>query len=85
MAGGKVLDCETGQPLAGGKITLLDSTQRNVVETQTTGAEGSYTFEVDMNRKYKVLIEKENYFSKNFNFSSEQLSMVDSMMNPSFA
>jgi outer membrane protein OmpA-like peptidoglycan-associated protein len=82
MAGGQVLDCETGQPLEGAKITLLDSTQRNILEKQTTGAGGSYMFEVDMNRKYKVLIEKENYFSKNFNFNSEQLSMVDSMMNP---
>lgn len=83
MAGGLVLDCGNGQPLAGAKITLLDSTQRNVLETQTTSTSGSYMFEVDMNRKYKVLIEKENYFSKNFNFDSEQLTMVDSMMNPS--
>lgn len=82
MAGGMVLDCETNKPLAGAKITLLDSTQRNVLETQTTGMGGNYMFEIEMNRKYKVLIEKENYFSKNFNFNSEQLTMVDSMMNP---
>ncbi len=82
MAGGMVLDCETNKPLAGAKITLLDSTQRNVLETQTTGMGGNYMFEIEMNKKYKVLIEKENYFSKNFNFNSEQLTMVDSMMNP---
>lgn len=82
MAGGMVLDCETNKPLAGAKITLLDSTQRNVLETQTSGIGGNYMFEIEMNKKYKVLIEKENYFSKNFNFNSEQLTMVDSMMNP---
>ncbi len=82
LAGGMVVDCETNQPLSGAKITLLDSTQRNVIETQTTGGGGRYSFEVEMNRKYKVVVEKDNYFSKNFNFSSEQLSMVDSMMNP---
>ncbi len=82
MAGGMVLDCETNKPLAGAKITLLDSTQRNVLESQTTGFGGNYTFEIEMNKKYKVLIEKENYFSKNFTFNSEQLTMVDSMMNP---
>ncbi|WP_343700691.1 OmpA family protein [Chitinophaga sp.] len=82
MAGGLVLDCDGNKPLEGAKITLLDSTQRNVLETQTTGPGGNYTFEVEMNKKYKVLVEKENYFSKNLNFTSEQLSMVDSMMNP---
>ncbi|WP_173003103.1 OmpA family protein [Chitinophaga sp. SYP-B3965] len=82
MAGGLVMDCETGKPLEGAKITLLDSTQRNILETQTTSYGGNYMFELEMNKKYKVLIEKDNYFSKNFNFSTEQLSMVDSMMNP---
>lgn len=82
LAGGLVLDCDGSKPLEGAKITLLDSTQRNVLETQTTGPAGNYSFEVEMNKKYKVLVEKENYFSKNFNFSAEQLSMVDSLMNP---
>ncbi len=83
MAGGLVLDCETGKPLEGTKISLLDSTQRNVLETQITNAAGEYTFELEMNRKYKIVLEKNNYFSKNFAFNSETLSMVDSMMNPS--
>lgn len=82
MAGGLVMDCETGKPLEGAKITLLDSTQRNILETQTTGYGGNYMFELEMNKKYKVLVEKDNYFSKNFSFNTEQLSMVDSMMNP---
>ncbi|MGX5817944.1 OmpA family protein [Chitinophaga lutea] len=82
MAGGLILDCDNSRPLEGVKITLLDSTHRNTLETQTTDAAGRYAFEIEMNRKYKVLAEKDNYFSKNFNFSSETLSMVDSMMNP---
>lgn len=83
MGGGLVMDCATGKPLEGAKISLLDSTHRNVIATQTTSGIGRYDFELDINKNYKVLIEKENYFSKNFTFNSTQLEMVDSMMNPS--
>lgn len=81
MAGGMVLDCETNKPLQGAKITLLDSMQK-AVEVQQSGIAGNYMFEVEMNKKYRVVIEKDNYFSKNYTFNTEQLSMVDSMMNP---
>lgn len=81
FAGGMVLDCETGKPLEGAKITLLDSLQRKL-EVQNTDVAGSYTFEVETDKGYRVVIEKENYFSKNFSFSSAVLSLVDSLMNP---
>ncbi len=81
MAGGMVLDCETNKPLQGAKITLLDSDQKTV-DIQHSGVAGNYMFEVEMNTKYRVMIEKDNYFSKNYAFDTEQLSLVDSMMNP---
>ncbi|WP_349315847.1 OmpA family protein [Chitinophaga sp. MM2321] len=82
VASGLILDCDTHQPLEGATVTLLDTIRRKTIQTITLDETGRYSFEVDVQRYYKVVAEKENYFTKAIYFNSESLTSVDSMDNP---
>ncbi|MCK7558323.1 OmpA family protein [Chitinophaga sedimenti] len=83
MLGGMVLDCETRQPLSGARVTLLDTINNKIIDQQTIDASGLYTFEVEVKKRYKVLVEKENYFSKGMQVSTNPLENMDTLMSPS--
>jgi outer membrane protein OmpA-like peptidoglycan-associated protein len=80
--GGMVLDCDDNMPLTGAKITLLDTIQQKVLQQITLNETGRYRFEVEPNRHYKVMAEKENYFSKAIYVNTEGLERIDSLVNP---
>lgn len=82
IVSGQILDCDDGLPLTGARVTLLDTTVQKVLQQVTLNETGRYSFEVDPLKKYKVLAEKENYFSKAIYFSTEELTKVDSLINP---
>lgn len=84
MMGGLVLDCDTKQPLTGAKITLLDTVNHKIIDQVVIDESGMYTFEVEMQKRYKVLAEKENYFSKALIANTDPLVNTDTLMNPSF-
>ncbi|MGN8034798.1 OmpA family protein [Chitinophaga sp. 22321] len=82
IASGLIIDCETKQPLEGATVTLLDTVRRKTIKKITLDATGRYTFEVDPQRYYKIVAEKDNYFTKALYFNSDMLERVDSMDNP---
>lgn len=82
MAGGQILDCDGQLPLTGATVTLLDTVQQKVLQQVRVDETGHYSFEVDMQKNYKIMAEKENYFSKAIYFNTDELTSVDSLMNP---
>ncbi|WP_158266924.1 OmpA family protein [Chitinophaga niastensis] len=82
IASGLILDCDTHQPLQGATVTLLDTVRQKTIQKITLDATGRYSFEVDPQRFYKILAEKENYFTKAIYFNTDTLAAIDSMDNP---
>lgn len=80
---GMVMDCDNNLPLSGAKITLIDTIQQKVLQQVTLDETGRYRFEVEAKRNYKIMAEKENYFSKAIYINTDQLEKVDSMESPS--
>lgn len=81
-AGGQILDCDGELPLTGATVTLLDTVLQKVLQQVTVNETGHYSFDVDMQKNYKVMAEKENYFSKAIYFNTDELISIDSLMNP---
>jgi len=79
---GMVLDCDNNLPLTGAKITLLDTIQQRVLQQITLDETGRYKFDVEPQRHYKIMAEKENYFSKAIHVNTDGLLKVDSLINP---
>lgn len=79
---GLVLDCDNNLPLTGAKVTLLDTITQQVLQQVTLDETGRYRFEVEPVKYYKVMAEKENYFSKAIYVNTDGLTNVDSLVNP---
>jgi len=79
---GIVLDCDGDLPLTGAKVTLLDTIQQRVLGQVTLDETGRYRFEVEPLKRYKIMAEKENYFSKAIYVNTDDLTKVDSIVNP---
>jgi len=58
-----IVDLETSKVLENAKVTLLDE-QFKVIAEVVTRADGSYTFNVECNKKYYVRATKEDYETK---------------------
>jgi len=76
---GLVIDCESLKPLANATILVTDSLNQL---SFTTDASGRYSFKVETNRKLKINIEKDKYFTKVMNFGYDQLAKRDTLFNP---
>ncbi|PUZ28729.1 hypothetical protein DCC81_04385 [Chitinophaga parva] len=83
MLGGGVTDCDTHQPLAGVRVSLIDPATNNVLQTVTVDESGLYFFSVEMKKRYKVLFERRDYFAKAIYSNTDTLERIDSMFNPS--
>lgn len=82
IASGLIIDCDTHLPLQGATVSLLDTVRKKTIRKVTLDATGRYTFEVDPQRYYKIIAEKENYFTKALYFNTDSLVRIDSMDNP---
>ncbi len=82
IASGLIIDCDTHKPLEGATVTLMDTVRQRIIGKVTLNETGRYTFEVDPNRQYKLVAEKENYFTKSLHFKTDQLENTDSLDNP---
>ncbi|HEY0272350.1 MAG TPA: OmpA family protein [Chitinophaga sp.] len=82
MLGGSIVDCDTHQPLSGVRVSLIDTVTNNVLQTQTVDESGLYLFTVEMKKRYKVLLERKDYFSKAIYSNTDTLAKIDSMYNP---
>jgi len=76
---GTILDCQTGLPLPGATVTMTDSIQQIKV---IAGQDGKYKFRINSNRGFKLLAEKNSYFKKGISYSYEELSKIDTLVNP---
>jgi OOP family OmpA-OmpF porin len=76
---GTIIDCETLKPLPNATIFVTDSLEQS---TFTTDASGHYSFKVGSNRKLKLTVEKDKYFTKVLNFNYDQLAKRDTLFNP---
>jgi OOP family OmpA-OmpF porin len=79
---GLILDCDNNLPLTGAKVTLLDTIQQRVLQQITLDETGHYSFDVEVKKHYKIMAEKENYFSKAIYVETDGLLKVDSMVSP---
>lgn len=79
---GLILDCDNNLPLTGAKVTLLDTIQQKVLQQIILDETGHYSFEVDAKKHYKIMAEKENYFSKAIYVNTDDLVRIDSLVNP---
>ncbi|MBW8685911.1 OmpA family protein [Chitinophaga rhizophila] len=79
---GLVLDCDGNLPLTGAKITLLDTVLHRVLKQVTLDETGRYRFDVEPLKHYKILAEKENYFSKAIYVNTDNLTSIDSLGSP---
>jgi len=61
---GMVIDCDTHKPLPGVKVTFIDSLTKETLKEVTVGKDAKYTFAVNTNRPYNLMLEKTGYFTK---------------------
>ncbi|MEP6611272.1 MAG: OmpA family protein, partial [Mucilaginibacter sp.] len=76
---GKISRCDSGKVLQGVKISLVDTTTNQVLNTVETSATGNYLFEIDNKKGYRLRIEKDGYFSK---IIPVTLKGSDTLFNP---
>lgn len=60
-----VRDAKTGKALANAKVAILDD-KKNVIETRTSGADGSVIYNVDCDRAYTIQASAEGYEGNSF-------------------
>ena len=70
---GTVVDLETRKVVDNAKVTLLDD-QFKVIAEVVAGADGTYKFNVDCNKTYKVRATKENYEANEISALTQTIS-----------
>ncbi|MFH6936313.1 OmpA family protein [Flavobacterium sp. FlaQc-30] len=70
---GTVVDLETRKVVDNAKVTLLDD-QFKVIAEVVAGADGTYNFNVDCNKTYKVRATKENYEANEISALTQTIS-----------
>jgi OmpA-OmpF porin, OOP family len=78
--GGKLIDCATGKPLAGAKVTFTDLVT-NMQGDTVLGAAGSYEFSLDRRKPFRITASRNDYFSKVLSYTTDQVLSVDTMLN----
>lgn len=78
---GSVIDCDTHQPLDGAKVSLLDVPGGKLVNQVTLDASGIYGFDLDDPGNFKIVVEKDNYFSKSIPVHSDEMVPADTLLN----
>ncbi|QQL50413.1 OmpA family protein [Mucilaginibacter ginkgonis] len=63
---GNVVDCETGKPITGVKVSLKDSLTKNVISVMSLEKVSSYTFKIRVKRPMVISFEKPGYFAGTF-------------------
>lgn len=79
---GIVYDCDTHTPLAGAKVSFIDSLTNDTLKQLVVGSTARYTFEVTTKRPYKLRLEKDGYFAKNVPVPESGRMSHDTLYNP---
>ncbi|PST85072.1 hypothetical protein C7T94_02865 [Pedobacter yulinensis] len=74
---GQLIDCITNQPISNAQVSMNDGDAAQTVET---GDDGTYTFAIDSRKPIRLVMKKDNYFSKNVSYNAADLAKVDTLV-----
>lgn len=78
-----VTDAKTGKALANAKVAIVDD-KKNVIATETTGANGEVAYYVECNKAYTIQASKDGYESNTFPVAASkgEARRVEAALNP---
>ncbi|WP_321539641.1 OmpA family protein [Flavobacterium piscinae] len=78
-----VTDAKTGKALANAKVAIVDE-KKNVIATETSGANGEVAYYVECNKAYTIQASKDGYESNTFAVATSkgEARKVDAALNP---
>ena len=78
-----VTDAKTGKALANAKVAIVDE-KKNVIATETSGANGEVAYYVECNKAYTIQASKDGYESNTFAVAASkgEARKVDAALNP---
>jgi len=78
-----VSDAKTGKALANAKVAIVDE-KKNVIATETTGANGEVAYYVECNKAYTIQATKDGYESNTFPVAASkgESRKVEASLNP---
>ncbi|MEN0055210.1 MAG: OmpA family protein, partial [Mucilaginibacter sp.] len=79
---GIVVDCDTRKPLAGAKVSFIDSLSKDTIKQVVVGKDARYAFEVTNKRPYSLRLEKTGYFAKNVPVPASGRMNKDTLESP---
>lgn len=79
---GIVVDCDTRTPLAGAKVSFIDSLSNDTIKQVITDKTARYAFDVTTRRPYSLRLEKAGYFAKNVPVPTSGRMSKDTLYNP---
>jgi len=79
---GLVLNCENQQPLANINVQVVDPSSNSIVSTQTTGADGRYTFTLEDFKNVKAIAAVEGYITNSLEISMPADEDAESLSTP---
>ncbi|WP_454803204.1 OmpA family protein [Mucilaginibacter phyllosphaerae] len=79
---GLVLDCDTRKALDGVKVSFVDSLTKQTIKQIITDKTARYSFDVKTSRPYKLVLEKNGYFTKVLPVPASGKMIGDTLFNP---
>jgi len=79
---GLVVDCNNHKALANAIISLVDSLSKQTVKKLTVNQSGRYTFSINTQRPYNLVVEKKGYFTKIIAVANPGKAHKDTLNNP---
>jgi outer membrane protein OmpA-like peptidoglycan-associated protein len=78
-----VTDAKTGKALANAKVAIVDD-KKNVIATETTGANGEVAYYVECNKAYTIQASRDGYESNTFPVAASkgEARKVEAALNP---
>jgi outer membrane protein OmpA-like peptidoglycan-associated protein/tetratricopeptide (TPR) repeat protein len=79
---GIVVDCDTRKALPGVKVSFVDSLSKQTIKQLITDKTARYSFDVRNRKPYKLILEKDGYFSKVLPVPASGEMKGDTLFNP---
>ena len=78
---GIVTDCATNKPLAGVKVSFIDSLDKSTLKEMVTGDDAKYSYNIATGRPFHIVLEKKGYFTKVLPASTNGKILKDTLYN----
>jgi OmpA-OmpF porin, OOP family len=80
---GSVVACDNSAPLAGATVIIVDTVTNKTITTQTTDAQGRYSFQVEDYQPLKAIASSTGYVAGSLHFNAPADPEAESMLNQS--